>query len=59
VLLVVAWSSFGIVRLLYEYGQTTDALEFPMWIPQSLVTIALVIIALLMFVRLVLSKARA
>jgi len=59
VLLVVAWSSYGIVRLLYEYGQTTDALEFPMWIPQSFVTIGLVVIALLMFTRLVLTKARA
>ena len=59
VLLVVAWSSFGIVRLLYEYDQTTDALEFPMWIPQSFVTIGLVVIALLMFTRLVLTKARA
>lgn len=59
VLLVVAWSSYGIVRLLHEYGQTTDALEFPMWIPQSFVTIGLVVIALMMFTRLVLSKARA
>jgi len=59
VLLVVAWSSYGIVRLLYEYGQTTDALEFPMWIPQSFVTIGLVVIAILMFARLVLTKAGA
>ncbi|MEW6454440.1 MAG: TRAP transporter small permease [Pseudomonadota bacterium] len=59
VLLVVAWSSYGIVRLLFEYGQTTDALEFPMWIPQSFVTISLVVIAILMFTRLVLTKARA
>ena len=59
VLLVVAWSSYGIVRLLHEYGQTTDALEFPMWIPQSFVTIGLVVIAILMFTRLVLTKARA
>ena len=59
VLLVVAWSSYGIVRLLYEYGQTTDALEFPMWIPQSFVTIGLVVIAILIFARLVLTKARA
>jgi TRAP-type C4-dicarboxylate transport system permease small subunit len=59
VLFIVSWSSFGIVRLLLEYGQTTDALEFPMWIPQSFVTIGLVVIALLMFTRLVLTKARA
>lgn len=59
VLLVVAWSSYGIVRLLFEYGQTTDALEFPMWIPQSFVTISLVVIAILIFTRLVLTKARA
>lgn len=59
VLFIVAWSSYGIVRLLFEYGQTTDALEFPMWIPQSCVTIGLVVIALLMFTRLVLTKARA
>lgn len=59
VLLIVAKSSYGIVSLLHEYGQTTDALEFPMWIPQSLVTIALVVIALLMLARLVLTKARA
>ena len=37
----------------------TDALEFPMWIPQSFVTIGLVVIAILMFTRLVLTKARA
>ena len=59
VLFIVAWSSYGIVRLLFEYGQTTDALEFPMWIPQSFVTIGLVVIAILMFTRLVLTKARA
>jgi TRAP-type C4-dicarboxylate transport system permease small subunit len=59
VLFIVAWSSYGIVRLLFEYGQTTDALEFPMWIPQSFVTIGLIVIALLMLTRLALTKARA
>lgn len=58
VLLTVTVASYRIVSLLYSFDQRTDALDAPMWIPQSFVTIGLALIALLMGVRLVLSRAR-
>ena len=51
-------ASYRIVALLYSFDQRTDALEAPMWIPQSFVTIGLALIALLMGVRLVLARFR-
>lgn len=58
VLLAVVVASYRIVALLYSFDQRTDALEWPMWIPQSFVTIGLALIALLMGVRLALSRFR-
>lgn len=58
VLITVMVSSYWIVSMLYGFDQRTDALDWPMWIPQSFVTIGLGTIALLMGVRLVLTRFR-
>jgi TRAP-type C4-dicarboxylate transport system permease small subunit len=58
VLLTVTVASYQIVSLLYSYDQRTDALNAPMWIPQSFVTIGLAFIAVLMGIRLILFRAR-
>jgi TRAP-type C4-dicarboxylate transport system permease small subunit len=58
VLLPIIYASQGIVSLLYSFDQRTDALDAPMWIPQSFVTIGLTMVALVMVVRLVLSRTR-
>jgi TRAP-type C4-dicarboxylate transport system permease small subunit len=58
VLLPIIYASQGMVSLLYSFDQRTDALEAPMWIPQSFVTIGLALVAAVMVVRLILSRAR-
>ncbi|MGE7472052.1 TRAP transporter small permease [Bosea sp. NPDC003192] len=51
-LLLLARHSFDVVQLMYEFGQLSDALEAPMWIPQSALTIGLLMIALMIALRL-------
>ncbi|HEY5798005.1 MAG TPA: TRAP transporter small permease [Bosea sp. (in: a-proteobacteria)] len=48
----LALQSFDVVQLMYEFGQLSDALEAPMWIPQSVLTIGLVMIAAMIAIRL-------
>ena len=52
----VAWSGVDLVFLLREMDQRSDALRFPIWIPQSLVPIGLGLIALIIAIKLVLSR---
>jgi len=54
VLATVTVASFRLVSLLESFDQRSDALQAPMWIPQSFVTIGLGVMAVLMGVRLVL-----
>jgi TRAP-type C4-dicarboxylate transport system permease small subunit len=54
VLAIVAVASFHLVSLLASFDQRSDALQAPMWIPQSFVTIGLGLMAVLMAVRLIL-----
>jgi TRAP-type C4-dicarboxylate transport system permease small subunit len=56
VLATVAAASFNLVSLLQSFDQRSDALQAPMWIPQSFVTVGLGLMAVLIAVRLVLAN---
>lgn len=58
VLAIVTAASFTLVSLLQSFDQRSDALQAPMWIPQSFVTIGLGAMAVLMAARLALSRFR-
>jgi TRAP-type C4-dicarboxylate transport system permease small subunit len=51
VLLVISVVSFEIVSTLYVFDQRSDALELPVWIPQSFVTIGSALMAVMMILR--------
>jgi C4-dicarboxylate transporter DctQ subunit len=59
VLVTVTVASYGIVALLKYFDQRSDALDAPMWIPQGFVTAGLALMAVLMAVKLVASRARS
>ena len=52
VLLPVAYASFGVVSLLLDFDQVSDALHVPMWIPQSVVPISLLLIVVMALFRI-------
>src|SRR5712691_10176657 len=58
VLSTLTCASFRLVSLLASFDQRSDALQAPMWIPQSFVTIGLAFMASLIAVRLVMSRLR-
>lgn len=45
------YASFLVVSMLYGFDQHSDALEAPMWVPQSVVTVGLSLNALLFLMR--------
>ncbi len=51
VLLVVSIVSFEIVSTLYAFDQRSEALELPVWIPQSVITIGSALMAVTMLLR--------
>lgn len=51
VLLVISLVSFEIVSTLYAFDQRSEALELPVWIPQSAVTIGSALMAVMMLLR--------
>ncbi len=53
VLLVVGSGSFDVVQLLFSFDQRSDALDAPMWLPQSVLTVGLFLMALIIMVRLI------
>jgi TRAP-type C4-dicarboxylate transport system permease small subunit len=55
ILAVVTMASYRIVSLLYSFDQRSDALEVPSWIPQSFVTAGLGLMALVIFIKLLMS----
>jgi C4-dicarboxylate transporter DctQ subunit len=55
VLLTIVSESYGVVSRLYRFDFRTDALDAPMWIPQSFVTVGLTLMAMLMAIRLITS----
>jgi TRAP-type C4-dicarboxylate transport system permease small subunit len=52
VLVPVVKASYQVVALLFEFDQRSDALQFPMWIPQGVVPVSLTFIMLLALARL-------
>ena len=52
VLMPVVFASFRVVNLLLDFDQRSDALHLPMWIPQSVVPISLLLIALMSLLRI-------
>ena len=58
-LLTVAKAGLDTVRLLYSFDQRSDAMELPMWIPQSFVVIGFGVSAILMAVRIFIPKKPA
>jgi TRAP-type C4-dicarboxylate transport system permease small subunit len=57
VLLTIMGASYGIVAQLKAFDFRTDALSAPMWIPQAFVTAGLGLMALLMVIRLFISRS--
>lgn len=55
VLLTIVVESYGVVARLYTFDFRTDALDAPMWIPQSFVTVGLTLMAIMMVLRLITS----
>jgi TRAP-type C4-dicarboxylate transport system permease small subunit len=55
VLLTIVSESYGVVSRLYRFDFRTDALDAPMWIPQSFVTVGLTLMAVMMVLRLITS----
>lgn len=53
ILVPVIYSSATVVSLLFAYGERSDALQAPMWIPQSAIPVALLLIVLTALVRIV------
>jgi TRAP-type C4-dicarboxylate transport system permease small subunit len=52
VLCIVAWASSATVSMLFAFEQRSDALEIPMWIPQSVITGGVTLIAAFIVLRL-------
>lgn len=53
--LVVAWESFAVVAMLHSFDQRSEAMEFPIWIPQACVGLGLTLTAALTALRLFVS----
>ncbi len=56
VMITVIFASARIVTLLYSYDQRSEALDAPVWFPQSFVPVGLGIMAAIMAVKLVASR---
>jgi len=56
VMITVVFASGRIVILLYSYDQRSEALDAPVWIPQSFVPIGLGIMALAMLAKMLISR---
>ena len=52
ILLMLSASSYQVVSLLYMFGQKSDSIDFPMWIPQGCVLASFVLMAVMMLMRL-------
>ncbi len=57
ILVPVVTGSFQVVTLLFQFDQRSDALQFPMWIPQGVVPVSLTLIMLLALARVFDPKA--
>jgi C4-dicarboxylate transporter DctQ subunit len=52
VLIPVVWASFRVTHMLFEFEQRSDALHLPVWIPQSVVPVSLLLIVLMSLLRI-------
>jgi C4-dicarboxylate transporter DctQ subunit len=52
ILIPVVIASYRVVSSLFQFDQRSDALQLPMWIPQSIVPTSLVLIALISIARI-------
>jgi C4-dicarboxylate transporter DctQ subunit len=52
ILVPVVLASSRVVGLLFEFDQRSDALHLPMWIPQSIIPFALLLIVVMSLVRM-------
>lgn len=52
----VMWWGFDVVSLLQEMDQRSDALRFPIWVPQSFVPIGLGLMCLIIAIKLLMSR---
>jgi C4-dicarboxylate transporter DctQ subunit len=52
ILVPIIYSSTTVVVLLQEMGQTSDAMQAPMWLPQVIVPVGLALIAVIAVVRI-------
>jgi C4-dicarboxylate transporter DctQ subunit len=52
VLIPVVLASYRVVTLLFSFEQKSDALHLPIWIPQSVVPVALLLIVVMALLRL-------
>lgn len=52
ILTPIVISSSSVVLMLYQFGEHSDALEVPMWIPQIIVPVSLALIVLVAVIRI-------
>jgi len=52
VLAPVVLASFRVANLLFDFDQRSDALQLPMWIPQSVIPISLLLIVVMSLLRI-------
>jgi len=57
VLLPVTWASYRVTRTLFEFDQRSDALDFPVWVPQSVVPAAMLLIVVMSLLRILLPRS--
>jgi TRAP-type C4-dicarboxylate transport system permease small subunit len=59
VLATIGWAGFTTVSMLHAFDQRSDALDLPMWIPQSFVAGGMALNAALLILRLFAADAKA
>jgi C4-dicarboxylate transporter DctQ subunit len=52
ILVPVTVASYDVVRQLFQFDQRSDAMHLPMWIPQGIVPVALLLIVVMALVRI-------
>jgi C4-dicarboxylate transporter DctQ subunit len=59
VLVPVVLASFRVVSLLFDFDQRSDALHLPMWIPQSVIPVSLLLIVAMSLLRILVQLTAA
>jgi TRAP-type C4-dicarboxylate transport system permease small subunit len=53
----VVLASYRVTSLLFDFDQRSDALHLPMWIPQAVVPLSLLLIVLMSLLRILVSMS--